>query len=565
MANEKRLIRRPPRAQRSGLLIVTVCVWLAVLAVAISDARAADAGVSQQAGERLARKAREAAAKDKHGNAVAAALAAIAEAPSLESELALMLGNQLTWQERAAEAVPWYRRHLEHHPGDREGRLGLARALSWSDDLAGASEVYGELCTENPDDIEARLGLARMEAWSGRHAAAGREYARAREADPDSDEAVLGLARARNHRGRHRDAEQLLIPLVESGSSEGRVELARARWWMGEADAALRTLGDADEELAASIRYERRPRFELFVEHWIDADDQELQTVGVSGERGLARGVRLFGELAHETVDEPGIDEISSSRATAGAAWRRDRRFELNVRATAEDVGRSLQRSQVLEVGAGETVRGEDVQGTEFLWDTWATWTPLDWTRLDAGAARVPVRTPRSRARGIQVDVASLSADQRLHDAWIARAGGAIGSYSDDNRRISADLGLETGPHSLAPTVRAFGATGVSWFEFRDSPDHGYYSPPSYDSVWGGLRLEIDLSRHVSLEGDVRITSEREDADDRFGVASGGATLRWTPPGSLAFAIFARNSTSRFDTDAGYGRRGLGASIILVP
>jgi len=564
VANEKRLSRPAARIPtRQGLFLLTVGVWLAVLLAGIGEAH------GEEAGARLAREAREAAGRDEHGEAVAAALAALERNPSLEPDLALLLGYQLTWQERSEEAIPWFRRHLEHHPGDREGRHALARALSWSGERREALGIYRGLRDEDPSDLDAQLGVARMAAWADRPADAAREYARALELEPSSREAALGLARAENLRGRHRRAEALLAPLAEAGHAEAGVELARARWWMGEPAAALDRLDGDDtpgaHELGSAIRRDERVRASVFWEHWIDVDDQELETTGASAQRAWSRGLSLFGEVARETVDEPDIDEVAALRATAGAGWRFDRRVALNGRLTVEDVGRSLDRSQVLDVGDGETVTGEEARTTQVLWDTWATWTPRDWTRLDAGVARLAVQTPRSRARGIVVDQVSLSAERRLSDRWIARAAVSHGSYSDDNTRVGVSGEVESGPYAPTPALALFGAVGASRIDFDESPDHGYYSPSSYDGLQVGARATLRLGPTVTVEGDLRVTAEREGDGDRFGVANGGGTLRWSPPGAFSFGVFARNSTSRFDTDAGYGRRGLGAFVTLAP
>ncbi|GJM43365.1 MAG: hypothetical protein DHS20C21_02070 [Gemmatimonadota bacterium] len=573
MANEKRLAGRVGRnGAGNSWFLAAVFVWVAVLAIAIGEAHGEESGTetAEPGGnaDLLALEAREAASRDAHGEAVAAALAAIQLDPDREGELALLLGHQLTWQDRSAEAIPWFERHLEHSPGDREGRLGLARAQSWSGDLESAATTYRGLLEDDPADVDAQIGVARMEAWSGRHGAAAREYGRAVEMDPGSDEAILGLAHAQNLRGKHRLAEGLVAPLARAGNTEARVEWARALYWMGEGDAALELLDPMDEpgatELTRAIRDDRRPRVDLHVERWIDVDDQELRSYGASIGRGFSRGLHASADVTHEWVDEPGISAIGANRFTLGGSWRPERRVALNLFATVETVGGALRRQEILDVGDGETVTGEDVQETKGYWDAWVTWNPRDWTRVDLASGRTPVRTPRARARGIHTDGFSASLDQRLSDRLVGRLAVSHGTFSDDNTRRTAGAELEVGPFAAASRAALFVSGGASRVEFEESPDHGYYSPSSYDSFFAGARLELNLPEDVTVEADGRLTSEREESEDRFGVASGGVTIRWTPDVPVGVSVFARKSTSRFDTSEGYGRRGVGASIFFV-
>ncbi len=566
MEDSTRLSRTSSGDRLRRWFLVVALIWTAVLVVGVARAAAED-----PAARRLADGAKVAAGEDRHVDAVVCALAALRLDPSLEDELAKMIGFQLLWQERAYEAIPWFESHLSRHPDDREARLALARARSWAGDLHGAGELYEEIADEEPSNLEARLGAARMHAWDERHDAAAREYRAARELDPDHPEARLGEAAAENRRGFHRRAEALLETMLQEDPdhAEARAELARARYWMGEGDHGLATLdGDASKPAAdvrAAILADRRARFEVFGSHWEDVDDQEVDVLGGAVEKGFARGVRLGLRASHHRVDEPGAEEIGAVWITGGADWQPNRHVALHARVTADVVGGDLEDDASLDAGAGETRPGEDVKTTRLHFDGWGTWYPADRTRVDVGFARVPVETPKARVRDVRADVVSLSADRNLTDRWTIHAGGSVSDYSDGNGRWAVEGSLGWGAWVPVRGLDVKLAAGALRYEFDESPDHGYYAPPSYDALWGGATIGAALGPYVRLEADGRVASEREDEGDRFGVASGGLTLTWTPVERFGISAFARKSTSRFDTDAGYEREGFGASLFFVP
>jgi tetratricopeptide (TPR) repeat protein len=564
-----RLIRSASGRHLRRWFLAVALVWVAVVVAGV--VRAAAEEPYTDAARRLADGAKGAAAEDRHVDAVVCGLAALELDPSLEDELALMIAFHLLWQERAEESIPWFRSHLSRHPDDREAMLGLARALSWTGDLKGAGEIYARLAEDDPDNVEARLGVARMHAWDGRHGAAAREYGAVLELEPDNAEATLGLARAENRRGKHRHAEELLEAWLEEHpeDADARAELARARFWMGEGDAALETIAGDDSPAAEDVRQavlaDRRLKLEAFGSHWEDVDDQEVNVLGVGAEKGFGGGWRANARASRHAVDEPGAEEIAAAWFTGGADWQPNRHVALHGRLTMDVVGSGLDDADVLDAGAGETRTGEDVKSTRLRFETWGTWFPADRTRLDAGFARLPVETPKARVRDVHADVFSAGVDRGLTDRWTVRGGGAISDYSDGNSRWAVEGEIEFGPIVPVRHVDVDLAAGALRYEFDESPDHGYYAPSTYDAVWLGTTIGVGLGPFVRVEGDVRVASEKEEDEDRFGVASGGLTLSWTPVERFWMSVFARKSTSRFDTDAGYEREGFGASVFFLP
>jgi tetratricopeptide (TPR) repeat protein len=544
-----------------ALTALAAIAWLcAATTVPVEGARFSGGG------RRLLEDAHNAASEDRHGAAIACALAAIRLDPDLEGESALLIANQLTWSDRPREAIPWYETHLRHHPGDCDGSLGLARALSWVGRLDEAAGVYASL-GEDCVGADGALGVARMEAWKGAPPAAARRYGDVLEADPGSREAALGLANAENQRGRHRRAAEIYRRLLEEDPSDGkaRVGLARAQYWMGRHDLALATLEGVDdsdaEELQAVVRREEHLRVEAEGSAFTDVDDQELESVLALATVGWhpQSGGRL--EVVHATTREPGSDGVRAFRGTVGAWWRPSQAWAVNAY-----VGAIFPRADVpVPAGEGETRTPEEIEEVQALWDTWATWTPADWTRFDLAWARVPIETPKALARGILIDVLALSGERRITDEFVLRAHGSLADYSDGNSRTVVSGSAEYGPLLRGKPVTFRLGGGGSYLAFDEDRDHGYYSPENYDTIWASVRAVARLGHGVTLDLTSRLASERENGVDRFGVWANSGELRWQSRTAFAVAIFGQQSTSRFDTSAGYAREGWGILVSLAP
>jgi tetratricopeptide (TPR) repeat protein len=521
---------------------------------------AADVARAQRIEELLA-DAEQAAEESRHSDAVVAALAALELDSSLEPEIELLVADQLTWMERSEEALPWYRKHLERHPDDRDAVLGLARALAWSDDLLAADEIYARVVAEDPADEEALLGLARVTAWREDHAEAAHLYARVLETAPDSREALLGLAAAENARGRHRQAATHYEELLERDrtDAEARTGLAQAWYWQGRPDLGQHMLEGVDGSEATKLRHEleadRRAVWEAAGSFWTDGDDEDITTWGVRAEGAPAPRFRLRGELAFDRAEQPGPGEIRAVRTTGGGSWAASHSVALNLDLTVL-TQESGQRD--VDAGDGTTIPGDEVESTRLLWDGWATWRPADWTRLDGGLARVHITTPRALARRLYIDQFSFGLDRRINDRLIARTEAGYGDYSDGNARWAASGELDLTPWPWRPI--SFGA-GVSWFTFDQTFDHGYYNPDRYDALFVRAGAAWAVGTEWRFAGDARLASEHEDGDGRFGVLDGGVEVRWRPWPDYGFFAFARKSTSRFDTSDGYEREGVGLAL----
>jgi tetratricopeptide (TPR) repeat protein len=535
----------------------------AIFAILLCGGTAFATTLAEKARELFA-EARTMAGEDRHGRAIACALAALELDPSLEDEAALLLANQYTWSDRPREAIPWYEKHLAKHPDDLEARRGLARALSWDDRLEEAGEHYEVLAAEDPHDTEALVGLARLEAWRGNDRAAAERAREVLAIDPENVEAKRILAGAENRRGRHREAERLYDEILAANPTdeEAVVGRARARFWMGEGSRAQRDLDGLESREAQDLRRaidDSNPTTGSFGMSWFtDVDEQDLDTAFGRIDLGPDPQWTAAGEVRRDLASEPGSGDVEMWRFTGGGSHRFDRAWEIHAYGSAASIG----AEQDVPAGEGEIVLDDDVDRTLALWDTWLTWTPADWTRFDLGAARVPIETPKALARGISIDLFSLGARRVLDDRFAAAAAGSYGDYSDDNEKIAGSISLEARPWLRRPLLATVGAQA---FSFDRTTDHGYYNPETYDVLFTQIDVATDVTTWLHVEAFGRISSEKENDDDRFGVGGIGIDLTFRVTRAIELDVYGRTSTSRFESSAGYEREGWGFVVRLVP
>ncbi|HYC04052.1 MAG TPA: tetratricopeptide repeat protein [Azospirillaceae bacterium] len=170
---------------------------------------------ANRVGREIAETARAAARADR--NAVAAGLfaQALRAAPSLRPGLLRDYADQLSYSDRAADAVPLYREALRSGALALEERLearrGLARALAWSGAHGEALEAYDTLIAERPRDTDLRLGRAELLNWMGRGEQALAAYKEAldtrAEAGAGGDMAEILVRAARTAARSDRNAE----------------------------------------------------------------------------------------------------------------------------------------------------------------------------------------------------------------------------------------------------------------------------------------------------------------------------------------------------------------------
>lgn len=550
-------------APRLSALRKCATVGAFVIALLTAIGAPAWAGPQEKARELLA-EARTMAGEDQHGKAITCALAALELDPTLEGEAALLLAHQYLWSDRPQEAIPWYERHLADHPDDVEARLHLARALSWDNRMEESRREYEKIAQEHPESAEAWAGLARLATWAGDDREAERFARETLARDPTNREARAILAAAENRRGKHRAAEKLYDELLaeEPADVDSQVGRARARYWMGEGQRAHDDLEGIDtreaNELRGAVLGSNGPSAESGYSSYTDVEDQDVETVYAIGGYPIGIAGRAEIDTRNSVTREPGTEEVSLFRFTAGGWWQFSRDWTVHAYG---GVGHISAQADI-PAGEGETIAEDDAEHDLFLADSWVTWTPADWTRFDLGAARVPIETPKALARGIVIDFFSLSGQRRLREQVAINGAGAYGNYSDDNSRWAGGLSVEVRP-VLSWPLRL--ETGASAFAFDRTVDHGYYNPEDYNALFVDALVSTDLGTRVHLEVNGRLSSEQENDDDRFGVGAGGIDLSVRLHPAVSLSAFARESTSRFDTSAGYEREGWGAALRWTP
>jgi len=140
---------------------------LAVFALLCALAGASAARAAAPADSLLAA-AREAAAADRHSEAIALYAAAVDAEPALATPLAGERAYQLLWADRLDEALALFGVALAADRANLDWQLGRARCLNWLGRHDEAATAYGAILTAHPGHEEAELGLAQAERWRGR-------------------------------------------------------------------------------------------------------------------------------------------------------------------------------------------------------------------------------------------------------------------------------------------------------------------------------------------------------------------------------------------------------------
>jgi hypothetical protein len=138
--------------------------------------------------------------------------------------------------------------------------------------------------------------------------------------------------------------------------------------------------------------------------------------------------------------------------------------------------------------------------------------------------------------------------------------------YNDDNARVSAGERVEWTPAQRLPVPidhRFTLTSGVAYYDFDRSLDHGYYDPDRYTSLYQMLGVDIAFGAHAGAGVSGRIAAERENSDDWFSAGSFSAELWWRAAAHLQLRAGYFNSRSRLDTRAGYETDGFWVGLEL--
>jgi tetratricopeptide (TPR) repeat protein len=461
--------------------------------------------------------ARAAAAADRHEESIRLYRRAIKLYPPLADELGVELGNQYTWADKPDSAMACYRAYLEHHPGDADAQIGIARLTSWKDDLGGAEAMYDEVLAADSTNLEARLGKAQVINWSGRHREAALLYRRILADHPDNAEARAGLVQALRWMGR----PDLAVAAADSSTSPSVDALER------------------------EIEGERAPGVSYTYEQNHDSDDihRRYNTLRAGFSPDLL--TRASAEYIRAHFDQPDHPDVT-----------RD--------AIALVLARRFSQALALNASVGYQWNSFDRFGPESFWldefnlvtlDAYATLTPHDWTRIDLGVARGSIDNPEALYRGIVQTQASAGIDRylRWNLIWISSLGRDW--YSDGNSSWNLGTRLQWQPLWRMPVKynhRFTSSTGFAYFGFSETTDHGYYDPRQYLSFYEEVALAMTFSPRVRARVAGRISIDKENGDEWFPAGRFELSASWSVWRGLGLTAGYTNSTSRLDSRPGY-------------
>lgn len=405
--------------------------------------------LAQSTADPLVQQARDAAKADRNREAADRFAQAIERDPSRRRELLQEYADQLTYSDRARQAVPLYREVLasprDEAERDRAGH-GLGLALLWSDRPAEAVPLWREQLERHPADAEAGRNLGRALSWSGRQ----------REAQ----------ARLRAQLAAH------------PGDAEARVMLAQAQAWMGRGDEALATLGmdgagrDDGRRLRLQLEAQLAPRTEADVQRSTQSDRLDIraarlaQSVELAGGRGTL-GAEI-GRIDYSARD--GGDSARVTRPMLAGRWRFSDAWELHAQA-----------------GRERTVMADGTTHEPGVYATWLTWWPGDSFRFDASASRETFDNLRSLRLGLSAQQRGLSMDYTPSERARYTLRLQHGTYADGNRR---DWGQFEAEWKLRGHPDVFAGLRYTQFRFDRQLDNGYFNPLRFESAQATLRAQ---------------------------------------------------------------------------
>ncbi len=496
--------------------------------------------------DELIYKAREAAAADRHSEAIAFFEKACAIDSALVQRLGKEIGFQYTWDDRAGEALPYFEAYIDNHPEDSEGLLGYALALSWADRHAESLEYYRSVQSRHPKSLEASVGEARVVSWMDRNSEAELLYRKVLDSEPENLEARLGLAQVVNWQGRHREAREYYTKILEDhpGNRNAILGLAQAEVWLGRNDRARDLLdgleGDAEaEKLLAGV--DRGSASNIRVDYGISEDSDELVM------HRFEAGATCY------------IDDLTSIGIFAGRlSMRQDDRPHIVVKSVSirfykrfnEDVSINLdlrpQRTDYFD---------------PFTFDTWLTWTPNWRLRFDVGAYRQLVETPLSVMRGITAKGGNLGVGVRANDRFLVSGLFDMRRYSDGNHRVLWGTSLSW--LAVKKPVELSIVPGYMGFSFTRWEDNGYYSPEEYHNIGLAAKIRYRMKGNVAFTVEGRVSEEKEGGGDFFTVGSFRAAVEHDAHRRVTWGGEFYTSNSSLAGEAGYGRT-LGRIFLIV-
>ncbi|MCD6380517.1 tetratricopeptide repeat protein [bacterium] len=528
--------------------VIEVIFVLCTLFITLSQI---DLQAREEKVESVLKRAREAAAADRHAEAIHLYFKASRLDTTLSCELGKEIGFQYTWSDKSDSAIIWFESYLEIHPEDIEGMMGLARALSWANKNRESLKLYRKITRKYPDALNAMVGEARVVSWLDKNAEAEELYRQITKKHPDNVEAALGLARVVNWQGRHREARSLYSKILEKhpDCKEALKGLAQAWRWLGlscKAREFLVEIEDDDEalEILEVIEHERAPRAMLDYSISFDSDELVIHKTGVIGLYTISDETRLGVGVTRLSMRQTGMPLVRRTGVSARfySRFNEDWALHLNLEPLFHSV------NEEPAVGLDNSY-----EFSPFTWDGWLTWTPARRLRMDLSGNRMAVETPLSVQKEIVFSGSGVGLDCQMTGYLKAILGYDHRSYSDENSRNLLKVAFQW--RIISSPVEVKLQPGYTFFSFREWKPNGYYNPEEYHNV--GLQIGISgeffKCLYYGLEG--RISREKEEKRNFFSVGSFRSSIEWKAGRNLKMGGEFFTSNSRVAGEAGYSRR----------
>jgi tetratricopeptide (TPR) repeat protein len=495
----------------------------------------------------LIEQARAAAQSNQNREAADLFRRAIDGNPDLRAEVLREYADQLTYSDRAGEAVPLYREVLSAPALASEERRramqGLALALGWSGQHEQAARTYGEILAADPSDRQALIGRGRVQTWRSRYREAEADFKAALAGDPNNAEAIRGLAEAQSLQGHHRDAIATLRPITgQSADAASLYLLARTESWLGRQDLSEGTVGrllaaQPDHAEARKLQREvdiaRAPLTETSVRHSEQSDQSDFTQIsawqsffpsGALSMAGVGYDLYLF-------RPEGGTD-IDVHRPAIQGRLRYSPWGEINGQ-----VGLNIER----EPGETDHI---------LTYTLYTTLTPSDRLRFDAGVSRNTFDNIRSMLLDVTATNYGLSTDIGSDAGLKGSLRGSISDFSDGNERYWGQAELR---QRLLWRPNLFAGLRYTSFRFSQLLDNGYFNPRSLQALEATTQL---WGRIGDTFYDLRGAVGREDSDPGGSRTIYNLEARLTQllTQRLQLEAYLNSFSSRLNTPGGFSR-----------
>jgi Tetratricopeptide repeat len=441
--------------------------------------------------------ARDSAGKERHHEAVADYLEALANDARLVKTVAQEIAYQKLWREDADKAIFYFKRYLARHPDqdNRDVRKGLAQAYSWSGRQKEAIRLYRDLVAEDSSDGSARLGLGRSLIWNNE---LQEGYAVVRSVE---EEFPAGSAPGR-------ESSNFLLTVMDSYTTH--LDLRTTASWDSDgldiyrttADAHLQVLGNKLFQVAPSVAFFRMPE-----RPGITAPRLQFGLVGT-----MARNWSFH---AYAWVDHFQSSQPISPTATGNLEWTRP---------------------------------GGDL---------WLTWIALPRLRMDFGGSSMAVETYQAFEKHLEFNQASVSADWRFARNFTLGASGIFADYSDDNTKRRGSTQLY---YHREGRLKIITGPSFTYMDFSIPYPGGYWAPDWVRNGSWRLMLET-RTHHMTFKLDGSVGIEKELGSEALTVAGVSGHWGWRLGDRTLLAAELGYSRSRFSSASGYNRKFAGLSL----